>query len=289
MVPGDKISKAIKNLWKQGLFSDISIQISKIENENIYLNIDLKEHSKLSKFNFEGQIKKHDITELKDLLKLMRGKVLTDNLINNSIYKIEQYFKDKGFNNIKVNYTIEDDNSTLNASTLTFNIEKGEKVKIKEIIIHGRELRKNTNKTFYNQYIYRNYGKNTLALNDYTISRSMKETKTKKWWRFFKVSKFNEENLETDLQNIISKYNEKGYRDARILKDTNYLNPDNTVTIEVWVYEGNPYTFRNISFVGNTKYTNEELNKILSIENGDVFDKSVLDSRIYGASKWYRY
>ena len=163
MVPGDKISRSIKNLWKQGLFSDVSIQISKIEDENIYLNIDLKEHSKLSKFNFEGQIKKHDITELKDLLKLMRGKVLTDNLINNSIYKIEQYFKDKGFNNIKVNYTIEEDNSTLNASILTFNIEKGEKVKIKEIIIHGRELRKNTNKTFYNQYIYRKYGKNTYA------------------------------------------------------------------------------------------------------------------------------
>tara|TARA_Y100001954_G_scaffold103161_1_gene112304 strand:+ start:840 stop:3377 length:2538 start_codon:yes stop_codon:yes gene_type:complete len=282
VVPGDNISRAIKNLWKQGLFSDVSIQISKIEDENIYLNIDLKENSKLSKFNFEGQIKKHDITELKDLLKLMRGKVLTDNLINNSIYKIEQYFTDKGFNNIKVNYTIEDDNSTLNASTLTFNINKGEKVKIKEVIIHGRELRKNTNKTFYNQYIYRNYGKNTYALSDYTISRSMKETKTKKWWRFFKVSKFNEENLETDLQNIIGKYNEKGYRDARILKDTNYLNPDNTLTIEVWVHEGSPYTFRNIIFVGNTKYTNEELNKILSIENGDVFDKSILDSRIYG-------
>ena len=167
--------------------------------------------------------------------------------------------KIKGFKNVKVNYKIEDDNSTLNASTLTFNIDKGEKVKIKEIIIHGRELRKNTNKTFYNQYIYRNYGKNTYALSDYTISRSMKETKTKKWWRFFKVSKFNEENLETDLQNIISKYNEKGYRDARILKDTNYLNPDNNITLEVWVHEGSPYTFRNISFVGNTKYTNEEL------------------------------
>ena len=111
----------------------------------------------------------------------------------------------------------------------------------------------------------------------------MKETKTKKWWRIFKVSKFNEDNLESDLQSIITKYNEKGFRDARILKDTNYLNPDNTLTIEVWLHEGNPYTFRNITFVGNTKYTNEELSKMLSIENGDVFDKSVLDSRIYGS------
>ena len=104
-IPGEDISLAIKKLWKQGLFSDISINISKIEEENIFLNISLKEHSKLAKFNFKGKIKKHDITELKEQLKLMRGRVLSDNLINNSIYKIELYFKDKGYNNIKVDYT----------------------------------------------------------------------------------------------------------------------------------------------------------------------------------------
>ena len=114
-IPSEKISKAIKNLWKQGLFSDVSIEISKIEDQNVFLNINLKENTKLSKFNFKGEIKKHDVTELKDLLKLMRGKVLTDNLINNSIYKIKQYFVDKGFNNVKVNYEIADDNTTLNA------------------------------------------------------------------------------------------------------------------------------------------------------------------------------
>ena len=281
-IPSEKISKAIKNLWKQGLFSDVSIEISKIEDQNVFLNINLKENTKLSKFNFKGEIKKHDVTELKDLLKLMRGKVLTDNLINNSIYKIKQYFVNKGFNNVQVNYDIEDDNTTLNASILTFNIDKGEKVKIKEIIVHGRKLRTNSKKTFYNRYVVRNFGEETYALTDNQISRAMKDTKIKKWWRFFKVSKFNVDNLETDLQTIVSKYNERGYRDARILKDTNYLNKDNTLTIEVWIYEGEPYKFRNISFVGNTKYTNEELQKILSIESGDIFDKSILDSRIYG-------
>ena len=212
----------------------------------------------------------------------MRGKVLTDNLINNSIYKIKQYFTDKGYNNVQVNYDIESDNTTLNASILTFGINKGEKVKIKEIIIHGRKLRKNSKKTFYNRYVVRNFGEETYALTDNQISRAMKDTKTKKWWRFFKVSKFNVDNLDTDLQTIVDKYNERGYRDVRILKDTNYLNEDNTLTIEVWIYEGEPYKFRNVSFVGNTKYTNEELQKILSIESGDIFDKSILDSRIYG-------
>lgn len=278
IIPGEDISLAIKKLWKQGLFSDISINIVKIEEENIYLNIDLKEHSKLSKFNFEGEIKKHDVSELKEQLKLMRGKVLTDNLINNSIYKIELYFKEKGFNNIQVTPSNQEDKQTINASILTFNIKKGERVKIKEIIIHGRELRKNEKKSFYNK------ADMTYALSDFTVSRKMKETKTKKWWRFFKVSKFNEDNLQTDLDAIISKYNEQGYRDARILKDTSYLNSDNTLSIEVWIHEGNPFKFRNITFVGNTKYSNEELSRILSIKAGDIFDKSILRSRIEGSA-----
>ena len=278
IIPGEDISLAIKKLWKQGLFSDISINIAKIEEENIYLNIDLKEHSKLSKFNFEGEIKKHDVSELKEQLKLMRGKVLTDNLINNSIYKIELYFKEKGFNNIQVTPSTQEDKQTINASILTFNIKKGERVKIKEIIIHGRELRENEKKSFYNK------ADMTYALSDFTVSRKMKETKTKKWWRFFKVSKFNEDNLQTDLDAIISKYNEQGYRDARILKDTSYLNSDNTLSIEVWIHEGNPFKFRNITFVGNTKYSNEELSRILSIKAGDIFDKSILRSRIEGSA-----
>lgn len=278
IIPGEDISLAIKKLWKQGLFSDISINIVKIEEESIYLNIDLKEHSKLSKFNFEGEIKKHDVSELKEQLKLMRGKVLTDNLINNSIYKIELYFKEKGFNNIQVTPSNQEDKQSINASILTFNIKKGERVKIKEIIIHGRELRENEKKSFYNK------ADMTYALSDFTVSRKMKETKTKKWWRFFKVSKFNEDNLQTDLDAIISKYNEQGYRDARILKDTSYLNSDNTLSIEVWIHEGNPFKFRNITFVGNTKYSNEELSRILSIKAGDIFDKSILRSRIEGSA-----
>jgi len=277
-IPGQDISLAIKNLWKQGLFSDISIDIINIEDKNVFLNISLQEYSKISKFNFKGKIKKHDIKELKDQLKLMRGTVLSKNLINNSVYTIELYFKDKGYNNVKVDYEINEDAKVVNSSILTFNIQKGEKVKIREIIIHGRELRKNNTKNFFNK------ADMTYALSDLTIKRKMKETKEKKWWRFFKVSKFNDDNLKEDLNAIIQKYNEKGYRDARILKDTNYLNPDNTLTIEAWIYEGDPYKFRNISFVGNTIYSNEELSRILSIKNGDIFDKSILDSRIYGSA-----
>ena len=277
VIPGERISNAIKQLWEQGLFSDISIDIDKVDGENIYLIINLAEHARLSKFKFIGDLKKHDITSLKEQLKLMRGKVLTDNLINNSLHKIKLYFVDKGFHNIIVNYSIEQDPLSLNSSSLTFNIDRGEKVKIKEIIIHGRELRKNDNKNFFNK------ADMTYAISDYTFRKKLKETKEKKWWRIFKVSKFIETNLEIDLESIIAKYNEKGFRDARIIKDTTYLNEDNTLTVEIFVHEGNPYTFRDITFVGNTKYNNEELSNILSIEKGDIYDKSVLNSRLLGS------
>ena len=144
-VPGDKISNSIRKLWKQGLFSDISVNISKIEGKEIYLEIHLKEHGKLSKFKFEGNIKKHEISSLKEELKLMRGNVLTENLINNSVYRIKGYFLDKGFNNIKVDYKVEDDEETINASNLHFIIDKGEKVKIKDRILPmQQDKKKNT-------------------------------------------------------------------------------------------------------------------------------------------------
>ncbi len=276
MIPGDEISNAIRKLWLQKLFSDISIKITNIQEDKVSLNIHLKELPKLSKFKFEGNLKKHEVNSLKDELKLLRGQVLSEDLIKNTSNKIKLFFINKGFNNITVSTKIEEDKTTINASSLIFTIDKGSKIKIRDIIFHGRELRRNNNKNFLNN------ADMTYVLSDIGIMRKMKETKEKKWWRIFKSSKYNEANLDSDLDAVINKYNEKGYRDARILKDTSYLNSDNTISIEIWIYEGLQYKFRDITFVGNTKYTDEELLKILSIKKGDVFDKTVLDSKIYG-------
>ena len=270
LIPGDDISNAIRKLWQQGLFSDISININKIENNKASLNIELTELPKLSKFKFEGEIKKHEITSLKEQLKLMRGKILSENLIKNSIYKIQLYFSEKGFNNVQVDYNTEEDKETINGSSITFLINKGPRIKIKNIIIHGRKLRENNNKNLFDNRDM------TYAISDQAISRRMKETKKKKWWRLFKSSKYNQENLNNDLISIIEKYNEKGFRDARILKDTFYLNPDNTINIEVWIFEGEPYKYRNIKFVGNTKYSDKELLSKLSINEGDILHYSLL-------------
>ena len=279
-IPGDNITSAITTLWKQGLFADVNITIDKIVEDLVYLNIDLIEHSRLSKFKFKGKkVSKSDVTTLKEDLKLMRGKVLTQNLINNSINKIKKFYINKGFYNVTVGYLTVTDTTTANFENLIFNITKGKKVKIKEIIVNGRTKILNPKKTFLNR-------KDTIyAVSNYKLKKSMKATKSKNFWRFFKVSKFIDQNYEDDKKKVIAKYNEVGYRDARIISDTAYMNSDNTMTIEMTISEGETYKFGNISFVGNTVYSSEKLIRQLGIESGDIFDQTVLDSRLFGSQE----
>ena len=278
-IPGNDISIAINKLWKQNLFSDIKIEYDKIINDSIYLNIILKEYPRLSKFKFKGDISKSNITTLKEDLKLMRGKVLTQNLIKNSVNKIRKFYTDKGYLNVSVKHIVAKDSTSANASILIFDINKYDKVKIKDIIIYGRKEIVNTNKSFFNN-------KDTVyAVSNKRLKKSMKETKVKNKWRFFKVSKFIKSNYEDDKNNIIEEYNNKGYRDAKIINDTTYLNEDNTITIEITLEEGEPYLFGDVSFIGNTRYTNEELSSQLGIEKGDIFNQSILDSRLLGSQE----
>ena len=276
-IPSDNISQAILKLWKEGLFSDVDISIDKIVENTVFLNINLVENSRLSKFKFKGKISKSDITTLKEDLKLMRGKILTQNLINNSTNLIKTYYINKGFLNISVGYLTTVDSAIANSENLIFNINKGKKVKIKEIKIIGRSKLANTNKTFLNR-------KDTVyALSDKKVRKSMKETKAKNWWRIFKTSKFIDNNYIEDKEKLIAKYNEVGYRDARITSDTTYLNKDNTLSIEINIEEGEPYKFGEINFVGNTVYSSEKLSRQLGIKEGDIFDQSILDARLFGS------
>lgn len=277
-VPGAKISNAISNLWSQKLFSDINISVEKKIDNLIFLNINLSENKRLSKFNFVGKIKKSDITSLKEELKLMRGKVLTENLINNSIDIIKEYYIEKGFYSAKINYELTEDTTTQNSDNLTFIIDAGKKIKIDKIIVNGRKKIPNNNKSFLNR-------KDTIfALSDKRIRRLMKETKEKNFWRIFKVSKFMKENFENDKKNIITEYNKLGYRDARIVSDSFYINK-NLITLEINLEEGEKYQFGDISFVGNKIYSDKELNQVLKIKKYDIFNQSILDQKIFGSEK----
>ncbi len=274
-IPGDNISNAIRKLWEQGLFSDIDIKIEKKIGNLIFLNINLTENKRLSKFRFLGKIKKSDITTLKENLQLMKGKILTQNLINNSVNIINKYYIEKGFYNVEINYKTEIDTNSKNTYDLTFTINKGKKIKIKEILFNGRKKIINKNKTIWNRE------DTVFAISERQLKKSMKETKAKNFWRIFKVSKFIPDNYEKDKQNIIEEYNKIGYRDARIIKDTIY-HENNNLSLEITIHEGATYKFGKINFIGNKVYTNDILNQRLGINEGDIFDKSILNNQLFG-------
>ena len=275
IVPGEQISASIKKLWKQGLFSDIKVSATKIQGNSIFLDFYVEEHPRLSKFRFVGKLKKSDITTIKEKLKLMKGKILTQNIVNNSQQKIKDYFIEKGFLNVEISISQTPDSVLVNSAILVFTINKKKKVKINTIKYIGLKERKGKKKNFF--------GKEQLyVLSERKLKNTMKDTKEKKWYRIFKASKFLAGAYKTDKNSVIEKYNEKGFRDARIISDTTYLNPNNTLNIELTIDEGNPYYFRNVSWIGNQKFSNNELDKLLGIKKGDIFDQSVLDSRLFG-------
>jgi outer membrane protein insertion porin family len=202
-VPGDAISKSLEKLWKHGLFGDVQIYVTKITDDKIYLNFELKERPRLSRVEFSG-ISKSQAEDLKDEVKLVRGIQITDDMVSSAVKRIREFYVKKGFHDVKVNVKQEEDTMMANTVILHFNVKKNSKVKIKHIEIEGNEV-----------------------FSDGKIRRAMKGTKQKTWYNIFKPSKYIETKYEEDKKKIIEKYNERGYRDAKIVSDTVYRNEDN--------------------------------------------------------------
>ncbi|MFY9309060.1 MAG: outer membrane protein assembly factor BamA [Bacteroidia bacterium] len=257
MVPGEKFASAIENLWKQGLFEDVKITANKIEGSTIFLNIEVMEKPRLSKFSLRG-VTKSEADDLREKIKINRGKVLTDAMISLSTVKIKEYFINKGYLDVKVETTTEKDPKIEHTVLLFFNITKGSKIRIKDINIVGNN-----------------------SIKTWKLRRTFKETKRRFWWNPFNSGKFDEDNYEKDLKAFIAKYNEKGFRDAKIVRDTQYRVGPDRISIDIVVNEGHRYYFRDINWVGNSKYTSKELSNVLGIKKGDVYDQSMLDAKLF--------
>jgi outer membrane protein insertion porin family len=255
-VPGDKISKAINNLWKQGLFENISISALSIKGNLIFLNFDLLEKPRLSKFSFNG-IKKNEADKVREAINITRGDVITENMLMRTTYRIKKYFQDKGYLNSEVKITQMPDTTIQNTSLLIIDIKKNSKVKVNKINL---------------------YGNNNLKTAK--LKRTLKKTKEKKFYKLYISSKFINDEFQEDKYKLIDKYNEKGYRDAKITRDTFYVHNKKTVDIDIYVEEGKKYFFRNIKWVGNTKYTSEQLSTVLRIKKGDVYNQKQLDENL---------
>ena len=294
-VPGEKITKAIQNLWEQGLFDKIRITATKIDGDIIFLNIDLKERPRLTKYSFSG-IKKAAADDLKEKINIVAGDVVTDNMIIRTRNIITKHYTGKGFLNAQVNIRQVKDTTKGNSVILYIAIDKMRRVRIDKINISGNDqvsakvLRSTMKKTKERGVIQPFTAMDDILaesfkslvhfkfkeLPDYTMNSLSENLK----FRIFKSSKYIEEDYAEDKLNIIKKFNEQGFRDAILIKDSIYRNNFNTINIDIKVEEGRKYYFRKITWIGNTKYSADELNGILRIRKGDVYNQEVLTSNL---------
>ncbi|MFO7617919.1 MAG: outer membrane protein assembly factor BamA [Bacteroidales bacterium] len=256
LVPGEEIRQAIEKLWDQNLFSDIRITAARIEGDVIFLDIYLQEMPRLSRFSFSG-VNKTEADDLREKVKLVRGNLVTPYTLQIAQNAVTNHFVNKGYLYTEVIINQRPDTTLQNTTILDIAVDKKSKVKIREIQFEG-----------------------VTVFPEGKLRRAMKDTKQKAWYNVFKASKYIEDTFIEDQDNIIAKYNELGYRDARIVKDSLYHNDDGTVGLFVGIEEGHQYFFRNISWAGNTKYSSELLSMALNIKKGDVYDLEVLTNRL---------
>ncbi len=264
-IPGDPISDAIKNLWKQGFFDDVKINVTKIIGDDIFLQIELVEKSRLSKFSFRGGVKKSEADDLREKIRLIKGKIVTSHLLGSVENTVREFYVAKGYLNVKVAVISEEDVASKSKDVIVIiQVDKGGKVRVEDVNITGNTIVK-----------------------DWKLRRKMKDTKRFRWYNVFNTAKFLEENYEKDKPKLLEDYQALGYRDARILKDTFYFVSPNRVKIDITIDEGHKYYFRSISWMGNSKYRNGQLDTVLGIKKGDVFNQSVLDQKLYSNPSGY--
>ena len=255
-IPGDEITNAIKKLWKHQLFSDVKIEVDKIVGDKIWLNLFLQEMPRLSDVVYNG-VSKSEKDDIQEKVLFIKGSQITKNQLNNAQRLIKVTFHQKGFVNTEVNIVQRDDPKQENNVIVYVNVDKKEKVKVKELYFHGID-----------------------ALNAATLNRAMKKTNAKKLRNFFRTKKFLQDKYDEDKKNLIDKYNEKGYRDATIVKDSVTSLEDNKVRIDLWINEGDKYYFGDVKWMGNTVYPSKYLSAYLGIKKGDVFNQKLLNKRL---------
>ncbi len=256
MVPGDATSNAVKNLWAQGLFDDVSLAINRISNDTIYFDLNLEERPRVSKIVLIG-LTKSETTDIQEKLNNQKGKIVNENLSNTINNVITRHFADKGFLNTTLDITSVKDTTDQNSRIVNVKVDKKNKVKVHAINIEG-------NKDF----------------SDAKLRKFMKKTHQQAWYKVFGSGKFMRDKYEEDKETMIAKMREKGYRDAEIISDSVYRNDDKSVIIDISLNEGKKYYFGNVTFAGNAKYPSSILHQILKIEKGEVFSEAKLEKTL---------
>ena len=262
-VPGTAITDAVKRYWKHGLFSDVSISADSIVGDNIYLKIHLAPRPRISTINYNG-LKKTEREDMEKKLGLLKGGQITPNMIDRAKILAKKYFEDKGYKNAEVFIRQRDDVAAKNQVILDIDVDKKEKLKVRTITIDGD-----------NQL-----GEKKIKGTLFSKGAFAKTHEAGKLSNLLKSKKFTPERWAEDKKNLITKYNEYGYRDAMILKDSVWNVDPKHVDIYVKVDEGKKYYIRNIKWVGNTVYSTDYLSRLLDMKKGDVYNQTYLNKRL---------
>ena len=262
-VPSEELSAIVKRLWLQRYFEDVTVAVDSLSasRDTAFFKIKIIERPRVSRWTFSG-VKSGEQKELQERLNLRRGGEFSDYVAKTSTDIIKRYYKEKGFYNVNVDVNTKKDTVVRSAIRVQFAVDRGEKVKIKKITFDGAE-----------------------NVKEFKLVRSMKKTKDARLINFFSSKKFNEKEYENDKKSLVSAFNEAGYRDARIVKDTMYYIEPGRLQIDFKIDEGKKYYFRDITWTGNSVYSTEALNQILMINKGDAYDVVTMEKRLFGGGK----
>jgi len=266
-VPGEDVSNIVKRLWLQRYFESVAMNIEGVsENgDSAYFKISIKERPRVSRWTYTG-VKSGEKKDLMERLNLRRGGEFSEYVEATSIDIIKRFYAEKGFLKCDVKAEVQKDTIIKNAIRVNFAIDRGNKIKIKDINFIGNE-----------------------NVSDFKLARSMKKTKSNKIYNFFSSKKFDSKEYLNDKKEVVSPFNEAGFRDARLIRDSIYYVDDKHMSIDMEFEEGEKYYFRDVTWTGNSVYPTETLNSIVSIKKGDVYDVVSMEKHLFGGGKQNEY
>ena len=262
-VPGEALSNVVERLWLQRYFEDVSLTVDSLNvaGDSAWFSIRIKERPRVSRWSFTG-VTSGERKGIQERVNLRPGREFSEYVEKTTSDIIRRYFAEKGFLLCEVTAETVKDSIIRNAIRVNFNIDKGQKIKIKDINFIGND-----------------------NVKDFKLARSIKKTKSNKIYNFFSSKKFNEEEYFNDKKNVISAFNEEGFRDARLVRDSIYYVEPNRLGIDLVFDEGDRYYFGDINWTGNSVYSSDALNSVLAISKGDIYDVVTMEHRLYGGGK----
>ena len=262
-IPGEEISSIVERLWLQRYFEDVAVVVDSLDatRDTAYFTIKIQERPRVSRWTFSG-VKSGERKDIEERVNLRPGREFSDYVEKTTADIVKRYYAGKGFLQCEVTAEVVRDTIISNAIQVNFAVDRGPKIKVKDINFIGND-----------------------HVKEFKLARSMKKTKSNKIYNFFHSKKFDEKEYLNDKRSVLSAFNEEGYRDARIVRDSVYYIEPDRLAIDIVFDEGDKYYFRDITWTGNSIYTTDALNSILGIKKGDVYDRVTMDQRLFGGGK----